>query len=306
MKKLLLLLAAALVTAPALHASSKPAGHPLLTAADSARIIQLAQKQYADSVHATLHFQHGHLALPGGVAELTVPRGFRYLDSTQSAYVLHKLWQNPKGENLGMLFPDSVGPLSDRAWAYAIHYDPMGYVKDDDADDIKPDELLETLQKDSEEDNPERVKAGYEAVHVFGWGAPPYYDKQQHTLHWAKLLRFGSSLDQTLNYNVRVLGRKGVLIFNAIAEPEQLAEVKASIPDLLANVQFAKGQQYADYHADLDEVAAYSIGGLIAGKVLAKVGMFALVAKFWKIGLLALGGAWAGLKRFFGFGNKEA
>ena len=180
----------------------------------------------------------------------------------------------------------------------------MGYVKDDDADDIKYDELLEDLQKEAEENNPAREAAGYEAVHVFGWGATPYYDKQQHTLHWAKLLRFGSSLEQTLNYNVRILGRKGVLIFNAVAGPESLPEIKASVPGLLANVQFVRGEQYRDFNPELDEVAAYSIGGLVAGKVLAKVGAFALIAKFGKFIVLGLGAAWAAVKRFFGFGNK--
>ncbi|MBJ6143476.1 DUF2167 domain-containing protein [Hymenobacter sp. BT559] len=124
-------------------------------------------------------------------------------------------------------------------------------------------------------------------------------------MHWAKLLRFGSSPDSTLNYNVRLLGRKGVLVLNAVAAPEQLAEIKASIPGLLANVSFAKGQQYTDYNASIDEVAAYTIGGLVAGKVLAKVGFFAIILKFWKLGILALGGAWAAIKRFFGFGTKE-
>jgi uncharacterized membrane-anchored protein len=128
----------------------------------------------------------------------------------------------------------------------------------------------------------------------------------QHTLHWAKLLRFGDGLDETLNYNVRILGRKGVLIFNAIAVPRQLPEIKASIPSLLANVSFVKGQQYNDFTSGIDEVAAYSIGGLVAGKVLAKVGFFAIILKFWKVAILALGGAWAGIKRFFGFGSKDA
>jgi uncharacterized membrane-anchored protein len=104
---------------------------------------------------------------------------------------------------------------------------------------------------------------------------------------------------------VRILGRKGVLIFNAVAQPAQLAAVKASIPGLLANVSFAKGQQYSDYSAGIDEVAAYSIGGLVAGKVLAKVGFFAIILKFWKLSLLALGGAWAAIKRFFGLGAKD-
>ena len=259
----------------------------------------------ADSINNSFRYQKGHLTLPGGLGEITVPRGFRYLDSTQSGYVLHKLWHNPPQPNLGMIFPDSLGPVSEHNWAYIIEYDPTGHVKDDDADDINYDELLESMQKQTEEDNPARTEAGYEAMHLLGWGAKPYYDKQQHTLHWAKLLRFGDGIDETLNYNVRLLGRKGVLIFNAVAQPAQLAEVRASIPSLLANVAFAKGQQYSDYSAGIDEVAAYGIGGLIAGKVLAKVGFFAIILKFWKLGLLALGGAWAAIKRFLGFGPKD-
>jgi uncharacterized membrane-anchored protein len=205
-----------------------------------------------------------------------------------------------------MLLPKDKGPLDEHSWAYIIQYDPMGYVKDDDANDIDYADLLTDMQKDLEESNPERQKAGYEPAYLLGWGATPYYDKSQHALHWAKLLRFGSGGDSTLNYNVRLLGRKGVLVLNAVASPAQLPEIKASIPGILANVGFAKGQQYTDYNAGLDEVAAYTIGGLVAGKVLAKVGFFAIILKFWKLGILALGGLWAAIKRFFGFGTKEA
>ncbi len=302
MKKLLLLLSiftglagAALAAPPRVRPKPKP------LVIDSAAVYQAT----IDSINGTFVYQQGHIVLPGGVGKLTVPRGFLYLDSAQAARVMHKLWHNPPQESLGMLFPTDRGPMSDNTWGYLIQFDPMGHVKDDDADDIKYDELLEDMQKDVEEENKERTEAGYRAVHLLGWGAPPYYDKNQHTLHWAKLLRFGDGLSETLNYNVRILGRKGVLVFNAIAEPRQLPEIKASIPDLLANVAFVKGQQYNDFSAGIDEVAVYGIGGLVAGKVLAKVGLFAVIVKFWKIGILALGGAWAGLKRFFGFGSKE-
>ncbi|MGI4873352.1 MAG: DUF2167 domain-containing protein [Janthinobacterium lividum] len=301
---LLLLLGAATTQARPKPKPGKPR-HPAIVL-DSAAMQAAYFKAYADSVNTALHYQQGHLTLPGGIGELTVPRGFRYLDSAQASFVLHKLWHNPPQSNLGMLFPADRGPLDDSTWAYTIRYDPIGYVKDDDAKDINYDELLTDMQREMEEENPERTAAGYDAVHLLGWGATPYYDKAQHTLHWAQLARFGSGLDQTLNYNVRILGRKGVLIFNAIAGPQQLAEIKTSIPGLLANVAFARGEQYADYSPGIDQVAAYTIGGLVAGKVLAKVGLFAVILKFWKLGILALGGAWAAIKRFFGVGKKEA
>lgn len=284
-------------------AGSGPKPQPAASV-DSAALYQA----YVDSVHATLRYASaGRVVLPGGLAEMTVPRGFRYLDSAQSRRVLTQLWSNPDGACLGMLFPADRGPLDEGDWAYVIEYDPSGHVKDDDAADLDYDELLEEMQKDTEEGNAEREAAGYKPVHLDGWAAKPYYDANEHTLHWAKLLRFGSgSADATLNYNVRLLGRKGVLVLNAVGAPEQLAEIKATIPGLLASVSFAKGQQYTDFDAGLDEVAAYGIGGLVAGKVLAKVGFFALVVKFWKVLAFGLAAAWAAVKRFFGFGNKEA
>ena len=305
-----LLLSLALLLGGATWAKPRPMAHPKpQTAAivlDSALMRRLAQRAFIDSVDQTLHYQQGHVLLPGGGAALTVPQGFRYLDSTQAVRVLTALWGNPRSQCLGMLLPEKTSPASDEAWAYVIRYDPMGYVKDDDAEAIKYDELLEEMQADTQANNKEREAAGFDPVYLLGWAAQPYYEKAKNTLHWAKAIRFGNSPDTTLNYNVRLLGRRGVLVLNAVGVPAQLAEIRASIPALLANVTFAQGQRYADFNPGIDEVAAYTIGGLVAGKVLAKVGMFALIAKFWKLGLLALGGTWAAVKRFFGFGTKES
>ena len=304
MKSILLLFTALLLLSEAAFAKPKP--RPTPTATDSAAFWQAAAKAYTDSVNSTLHYQQGHIVLPGGIGELTVPRGFRYLDSAQSRRVLEQLWGNPNGECLGMLFPVDRGPVEPNHWAYSIEYDAMGYVKDDDAEDIKYDELLEEMQNDTDEGNKDRQAAGYDPVYLLGWAANPYYDKDKNALHWAKSLRFGTGPDTVLNYNVRLLGRKGVLVLNAIGDRDQIDEIKASIPGLLAGVTFAKGQRYVDFNPGLDEVAAYTIGGLVAGKVLAKVGLFALVLKFWKLGLLAVAAARAAVKRFLGFGAKES
>ena len=44
-------------------------------------------------------------------------------------------------------------------------------------------------------------------------------------------------------------------------------------------VEFDDGNRYSDFNPDIDTVAAYGIGGLIAGKLAAKAGIFALLAK---------------------------
>ena len=294
MKKALSFILILVASAASLAAKPAPVPRPQIIFADSAAAFQY----FADSVDATFRYQTGRVALPGGRGQLTVPAGFHYLDSTQSSYVLHKLWHNPRQTNLGMLFPTDAAPMGAKSWGYIIEFDPIGYVKDDRAGDLNYDNLLEDMQQEAEARNPERVETGYAPLHVYGWGAKPYYDQQRHTLHWAKLLRFGSDLEQTLNYNVRVLGRRGVLVFNAIAEPKYLPEIKASIPALLANVQFVRGEQYGDFDSAKDEVAAYSVGGLIAGKTLASTGLMALAAQYWKAALLVLGAVLTVVRRF--------
>ncbi len=129
-----------------------------------------------------------------------------------------------------MLFPENLGPLDSASIAFNITWEEMGYVKDDDADDINYDDLLKETQKGSVEENKERVAAGYPPVTIVGWASQPYYDKDKKVLHWAKEIQFGDVQEHTLNYDVRVLGRKGVLSMNAIGTIDATAKGKRDIP----------------------------------------------------------------------------
>jgi uncharacterized membrane-anchored protein len=189
---------------------------------------------------------------------------------------------------MGMILPENQGVLGDKGYVFNVEYDEIGFVKDDDADDINYDDLLKDLQKETEEANPERIKEGYPSITFVGWGAKPFYDKERKILHWARELKFGSMEENTLNYNVRILGRKGVLVLNAIATMSELPAVQKDVPKVLDIVKFSEGYQYKDFNPSIDEVAAWTIGGLVAGKILAKVGFFVLFLKFWKIIALAV------------------
>jgi uncharacterized membrane-anchored protein len=256
-------------------------------------------------IENSLVYQTGTIKLNQGDATLTVPKGFKYLDPKQSTYVLSDLWGNPVDSSvLGLLVPEGKGVLGNDSWVFSISYDPIGYVKDDDADDIDYDDLLKEQQKEMEEANPERIKQGFEPITFVGWASKPYYDKDKKVLHWAKELKFGDSPNTTLNYNLRILGRKGVFVLNAIALTDQLPEVQANIDHVLGSVTFEKGSSYFDFDPKVDQVAAWTIGSLVAGKILAKVGFFALFLKFWKIiGIALIAGA-SSLWKFFS-GRKE-
>ncbi|MCB0761455.1 MAG: DUF2167 domain-containing protein [Flavobacteriales bacterium] len=258
---------------------------------------------YIDSIESTMRYETGTITLGERVATLEVPEGYKYLNPEQSEYVLTEIWGNPPAESWGLIFRENEGVFGE-GYVIDITYDPMGYVEDDDAEDIDYDDLLEEMQKDAVEENKMREQAGYEAIEFVGWAAQPFYDAENKKLHWAKELRFGESEENTLNYAIRVLGRQGVLQLNFISTMTDLPIVQEDLPKILPSVEFSPGYMYSDFDPDFDKVAAVGIGGLIAGKVLAKVGFFALLAKFWKFIAIGAVAAFAFLRKMFG-GKKE-
>ncbi len=243
-----------------------------------------------DSIEKSFNYEYGTILLKNGIGQIIVPDGFKYLNIEQSERVLFDLWGNPRYPNmtLGMILPVDQGVYGEEGYVFNIEYDEIGYVKDDDADKIDYDELMDQIQEDIEVENKDRIKEGYEQINVVGWAAEPYYDKNKKILYWAKEIKFGDAEVNTLNYNVRILGRKGVLVLNAIATIPDLAVVQNDIPKVLDIVQFSDGHKYSDFDAAIDDVAAWTIGGLVAGKILAKVGFFAVILKFWKIIIVAI------------------
>lgn len=258
---------------------------------------------HVDSVESNLNYQTGDISILDGKAVVHVPVGFKFLDANDAQIVLTELWGNPPSESLGMLVPDE-GVMDENSYAYNIIWEEIGYVEDDDAEDTDYEELLEELKKDAIEESNYRRQNGYGGYEVVGWASVPYYDSDKKVLHWAKALHFDDEEVNTLNYNVRVLGRKGVMTLNAIGTTDQLDMVKQDLDKVLTSVQYTEGNRYEDFDSSIDEVAAYTIGGLVAGKILAKVGIFAGLAKFGKFIILGLVAAFAAVRKFI-FGKKK-
>ncbi|WP_109300769.1 DUF2167 domain-containing protein [Aquimarina sp. AU474] len=266
----------------------------------------LAYQKYKDSIDDTFNYKTGNVVLGDKLALLEVPVGYKFLDKEQADYVLTDLWGNPSTKDeglLGMLVKENESPIQ-VTYAVEVSYSEEGYIEDDDADDIDYDELLESMQKDTKSVNPERIKQGYPSIELVGWASAPFYDQQNKKLHWAKELKFGDYDENTLNYNIRVLGRKGFINLNVIGDMNVLDDVKTNLDPILASVEFQSGNRYDDFNPDIDEVAAYGIGGLIAGKILAKTGFLAIILKFWKFIAIGVGGAFMAFKKRI-FGSKE-
>ncbi len=239
--------------------------------------------QAAQRVASQLKYQSGTIQLQGGLATLNVPPTFQFLDGDDAEKVLVGLWGNPPSsvKPLGMLLPAGTTPLSTNCWAVTVDYAADGYVKDDDAARINYDDLLKQMQKAVEEANKERQAKGYPTAELLGWAAPPHYDPQTHKLYWAKKYRFTGQDMDTLNYNIRILGRRGVLELNAIAGMNQWDVINEQMPQVLGMVNFDQGNRYADFDPSVDKVAKYGLAALVAGGTLAVAAKLGFLKLIW-------------------------
>jgi uncharacterized membrane-anchored protein len=182
-----------------------------------------------------------------------------------------------------------------------------GWVDDADAASIDYDELMSSMQEGQEAANEQRSELGLERLELTGWTEPPHYDATSRVLYWASSVR-GEHGGETLNYDVRVLGRRGVLSLNALADVSNLGAVRQGMERVRTQASFQQGHRYEDYVPGTDTKAAYGLAALVAGgAIAAKSGLLKgllamLIAgkKFVIIGFVALLG---GIKTLFGGGR---
>jgi uncharacterized membrane-anchored protein len=226
------------------------------------------------------------------MAKINLTDDFRFLGNEDARKVLHDVWNNPDDPDiLGMIFPKDKGPIDDDNWAVLVSYEDSGYVKDDDAGKINYDDLLKKMQDAAKAEDPERVKEGYPTLDIVGWAEPPRYDPATHKLYWAKEIKVGGEDSDELNYDIRILGRRGVLVLSVLGGMNQLQEINDAGPKLIAMVDFQPGNTYAEFDPKIDKVAEYGLAGLIAGGALAGAAKLGLLAGFFKwivAGVLAL------------------
>jgi uncharacterized membrane-anchored protein len=243
------------------------------------------------------NYRTGEIVLPNKVATLRLQDNYRYLDPAETEKLLVAWGNEPGNDTQGAIVPAQTEPMSEEGWAVILTYVDEGHVDDSEATEIDYDEMLEDMKEGTEAENEARANAGYPAVHLIGWAEKPYYDPATRKLYWAQELNFEGSAAHTLNYDVRVLGREGVLSMNAVASINQLSQIRADMRPLIGVAEFNEGYRYADFNPATDRVAEYGLAALIAGTVAAKLGFFAKIGvfllafkKFIIIGVIAVGG----------------
>lgn len=256
-----------------------------------------------------LHPQFGDVKLAGANATLHLGKAFYFLPADQARRIIVEAWGNAPDSAegiLGIVFPAGKS-FADDSWAAVITFDNDGYIPDGDAQDVDYDAMLQAARDSEGEINDHRKGLNLEPIHFVGWAQPPGYDAAHHSLVWAREIRFGDAADHSLNYDLRALGRNGVLSMNIVSTMSHITDVRHAAGQLQNIGTFDAGARYTDFNSATDRQAAYGIGGLVAaglGVVVAKkLGLLALglvfAKKFFAVILAAAAGGFAWLRRLF-------
>jgi uncharacterized membrane-anchored protein len=212
--KLLLPLAAALLAVPA-HAQAP-------TAEQAARIAKI------EALAKDLHPATGDIRIAEAEAVLHLGKDYYFLPAAEARRVLVDAWGNPPEvatDVLGLVFPAGKTFLDD-TWGAVVTFDRSGWVSDEDAQSTDYNALLGQMQEGEDELNERRTSEGYPAQHLVGWAQQPVYDPKTHSVVWAQNIQFTGQAENSLNYDVRLLGRRGVLSLNMLTGMSKLGETR--------------------------------------------------------------------------------
>lgn len=229
---------------------------------------------------------------------IEIPAGYRYLNG-KDADKLMQAWGNLPSEYEGMIATDDLN------WLVLFQFDPSGYVKDDEKDELNPDALLDQMMENQARGNEYRQQQGLQPMYIDGWAMEPRYNERTNNLEWGLLLRTGDNPSQFVNYETKLLGREGVMEVTLICDLEDMNMILPTYQDLLLGHMYNDGKSYADYRQG-DKLAEYGLTALIAGGAAygaAKLGLLGSIMafgkKFFKFILLGLVAIGAAFKKFF-------
>lgn len=230
-------------------------------------------------------------------ADVVLELGDRYdfYGAYDARQIIVDIWENRPEQAegvLGIIMPAGLSPREE-GWGGLVTYGETGWISNEDARSADYDALLTEMQEQAAAENLERRSQGYPELEIVGWAQAPQYDSVGHAMIWARELEFSDSDTNALSYDLRMLGRRGVLSINFVSDIDQLPAIRTAARDIADAAQFADGARYDDYRAGQDESAGYGLAGLVAsgaGLAVAKqFGALALLAKFAKPLLVGLG-----------------
>lgn len=213
------------------------------------------------------------------IAEVRLPADYLAAQGDDTRRIMEAMHNPPTGREVGVIFTRGGN------WFVVFEFDDMGYIKDDEKGSLDADAMLDSIKRGTEASNKERAKRGWSTLTIVGWEQKPRYDPQTHNLTWA--VRGESQGAPVINYNTRLLGRRGVMRVTLVADPAELSAAIPQFQTLLAGYTYTTGNRYLEWVPG-DKVAKIGLTALVTGGAAAVAVKSGFAKSLWKI-LLAAG-----------------
>lgn len=258
----------------------------------------------ADTQEEDLSFLDG-LSVISGPQQITMgqtgtiflPENYIFLNAPDTRILMER-FQNPSSN-----IEEGLIANKDFDWYVVFEFSEVGYVPDDEKDELDAEAMMEALLESSEESNKIREKKGWSKLTITGWEIKPHYNEYTNNLEWA--IRGVDDLSYSfINHSTRLLGRKGVMELTLVVDPASYASVTRAYSDIIKTFTFQSGQKYAEY-TEGDKVAEYGLTALVVGGGTAIAAKSGLLKYLWKIivGVFIAGASF--FKKIFGRFKKK-
>ncbi len=251
----------------------------------------------------TFDWQSTSLADLDKIAQIELSDTYVFLDGDETRRLMDLYGNFPTNTEVGLV-ASAENPFG---WFVVFEFDSVGYVKDDDKDEIDADDILDSFREGTKQSNKARAEMGIAPLNLVGWRIEPAYEEETNNLEWC--IEFDSEGTPVLNHNIRLLGRNGVTNVTLVCDPTEFDMALAETRNILTGFSYQQGQSYADYVSG-DKIAEYGLAALVTGGAVAIAAKTGFLTKFLKpilVALAAIGtGAISFFKRLFGRNTEES
>ena len=176
--------------------------------------------------------------------------------------------------------PSRMGVLITDQYEINFSFAPIGYVEDDEKDELNSSKILKSIKEATRENNEILIERGWHSSCIdadsLEWFIKPNYNDITYNLEWC----VGNDL--FLNHQIRYLGRKGVMAVTVVMDPQDYYAAINNSSLALDTFNFGIGNRYADWVKG-DKVAKIGLTGLIVGGAAVAAAKSGLLKFLWKI-----------------------
>lgn len=223
-------------------------------------------ERFMRKFEASLDYKNGTVSISENRATLRLMDGYRFLDSRDAKKILLGLWGQPSPKNTdGIILAPGIGPFSDDTWAFGLSFDATGHIIDIGDTGIDSEVIMAKLKNNLVNENRKRQNEDLQTIEILDWEIKPIYDKTHRCLYWAIKYSFSNEIQNEIIYNIKMLGRNGVLSISTQVREKLSDQLNNHMKNVIRFAEFNPGQEYDAFDGKKETPSESKLSDLITG-----------------------------------------